>query len=73
MWSYSLDVVQRLWTLPTLRHMYTHSVGMVIDDIVIIKLTGVNFAVVNYVPSVDAVHLHLVTGIIMRPQICTGI
>ena len=24
---------------------------MVIDDIVIIKLTGVNFAVVNYVPS----------------------
>ena len=53
--------------------MYTHSVGMVIDDIVIIKLTGVNFAVVNYVPSVDAVHLHLVTGIIMRPQICTGI
>ena len=33
---------------------------MVIDDIIIIKLTGVNFAVVDYVPSVDAVHLHLV-------------
>ena len=33
---------------------------MVIDDIIIIKLTGVNFAVVDYVPSVDAVQLHLV-------------